>query len=168
MIGDGHCTEKLVTYLRFPFSSPSFIFPPRLASLFPLCTHFTTVLLLLRSIHLGWCFPLSPITMAAAAVGFHRWLYNIPREAEAKTAEKKKKTSEGRNEWAKTGLMCKNSDCNWWVIAIGEERIRRRSSLLFHCVRPQGRWGMARAGGEQGASTGAAHCTWDNMSNERL
>lgn len=91
--------KKYFTYLQFPFLFLLLFFHPvyRLASLISLCTPLTTVLLLLRSIHLGWCFPLSLITMATAAVGRHWSLYNIPREAKAKTVDKKKKKEKEKN-----------------------------------------------------------------------
>lgn len=85
-------TKIYFTYQRFPFLFCFLCFRPvyGLASRISLCTPFSTVLLLLRPIHLGWCFTLSPITMATAAVGCHWSLYNIPGEAQAKTVDKKR------------------------------------------------------------------------------
>lgn len=171
MIRDDHCTKKYFTYLQFPFLFLLLFFHPvyGLASFISLCTPLTTVLLLLRSIHLGWCFPLSPITMATAAVGCHWSLYNIPREAKAKTVDKKKEKRKERVRGGMNGL--RSGWCVKTVIAADEwmqyerenkREIRDRSSIVYEY---KAEWGTARASREQGASTGAAHCTRDNMSN---
>lgn len=76
-------TQKIVSDTCY-FCSLSFLCFHQvygLASLISICIPLSTVLPLLRSIHLGWCFLLSPITMATAAAGCHWSLYNIPREA---------------------------------------------------------------------------------------
>lgn len=99
MIRDDDCTKKYSTCPLFSFLFLILFFHPvyGLASLISLCTQLTTILLLLRSIYLGWYFPLSPITMATAAVGLHWSLYNIPREAKAKKVDKGERVKGGMN-----------------------------------------------------------------------
>lgn len=83
MIRDGHGPGKQTTYLLFSFPPPLLFFHSRPVSSFtPRYTLYHYGSILLRSIHLRWCFPLSPITMAAAAEASYWSLYDIPREVE--------------------------------------------------------------------------------------
>lgn len=56
--------------------------------------------------HSSWVVPLSPITMATAAMGRHWSLYNIPKDTEAKSVggkEEPRRKSKGVTERKKKG-----------------------------------------------------------------
>lgn len=106
MIRDGHGPGKQTTYLLFSFPPPLLFFHSRPVSSFtPRYTLYHYGSILLRSIHLRWCFPLSPITMAAAAEASYWSLYDIPREVE------------GERVWSETNVQreerMNSAQCHW-------------------------------------------------------
>lgn len=151
--------------MLFLFCSYTFLrFRPvhGLASFISLHTPVSNIPLLLGSIHLGWGFPLSPITMATATAGCHWTLYNIPREAEAKAVDKKRvqQVKRGMNG-LRSGREESKNECDV------TEKLRGKLGFTYPlCTSTKQSVKRWHAPVEStGGSTGVGHCIRDNVSN---
>ena len=124
LIGDGHYTRKLVTYLLLPFLFFLLFVPSRLASLFPPPPH---------PLPLSLYFYGPFILGGASRCRLSPWQqlrwdlighFIKSQERQGKRGwrgGKREERVKGRNEWVKeTRVMCENGDSNWWITAITE------------------------------------------------